>query len=102
MLRSKKAAPRKRPARSAKKTPVENPERFVILLRHGIAEEAEAAKKDADRSLTERGHARMRSIARGLERLAPDMQAIYCSPYLRAVQTALWVAKAYRSEIEIR
>jgi phosphohistidine phosphatase len=76
-------------------------ERFVILLRHGIAEEASAEKKDEDRALTVEGHARMKQIARGLESALPRAQAIYTSPLLRAMQTALWVAKGYRSRATI-
>jgi phosphohistidine phosphatase len=91
MSTSKKAAPPE-PVR---------PERFLILLRHGIAEEATPEKKDEDRSLTSEGHARMKQIARGLERTFPKAQAIYSSPLLRAVQTSLWVSKAYRSRVNI-
>jgi phosphohistidine phosphatase len=77
-------------------------ERFVILLRHGIAEERSPDKADEDRGLTAEGHARMKQIARGLERALPRVQAIYTSPLLRAMQTALWVSKGYRSRAPIR
>lgn len=76
-------------------------ERFIVLLRHGIAEEASAEKKDEDRGLTREGHARMKEIARGLESVLPKVQAIYTSPLLRAVQTALWVSKGYKSRVSI-
>lgn len=76
-------------------------ERFVILLRHGLAEEPSAEVKDEDRGLTAEGHARMKQIARGLERALPKAQAIYTSPLLRAMQTALWVSKGYRSRVNI-
>jgi phosphohistidine phosphatase len=76
-------------------------ERFVILLRHGIAEEPSAEKKDEDRGLTAEGHTRMKQIARGLERAMPKAQAIYTSPLLRAMQTALWVSKGYDSRVNI-
>jgi phosphohistidine phosphatase len=75
-------------------------DRFLVLLRHGIAEE-KGEKPDAERSLTPEGHARMKQIALGLERVFPKAQAIYSSPLLRAVQTALWVSKAYRSRIKV-
>jgi len=111
MSTSKKAAPPKSTARKAapqklKAAPVpeEKPspaERFIVLLRHGIAEEASADKKDEDRGLTSEGHARMKEIARGLERVLPKAQAIYTSPLLRAVQTALWVSKGYKSRVNI-
>jgi phosphohistidine phosphatase len=91
MSTSKKAAPRE-----------PKPERFIVLLRHGIAEERSDEKKDEERSLTAEGHAKMKQIARGLERVLPKVQAIYSSPLLRAVQTALWVAKGYRSRVEVK
>ena len=77
------------------------PERFIVLLRHGIAEDATPEKKDEDRGLTAEGHARMKQIARGLEAALPKAQAIYSSPLLRAVQTALWVSRAYRSRANV-
>jgi phosphohistidine phosphatase len=77
-------------------------ERYIVLLRHGIAEERTAAKPDEERGLTSEGHARMKQIARGLERAFPRAQAIYASPLVRAMQTALWVAKAYRSRVKVQ
>lgn len=44
----------------------------------------------------------MKEIARGLENLLPKAQAIYSSPLLRAVQTALWVSKGYKSRVTIK
>lgn len=72
-----------------------------MLLRHGLAEDPSPDKKDEDRGLTAEGHARMKQIARGLERALPKAQAIYASPLLRAVQTALWVSKGYRSRVNV-
>lgn len=77
-------------------------DRFVVLLRHGIAEDKTADKPDAERSLTSEGHARMKQIARGLERAFPKAQVIYSSSLLRSVQTALWVAKGYRSRVKVK
>jgi phosphohistidine phosphatase len=76
-------------------------DRFIVLLRHGIAEDATPEKPDAERSLTSEGHARMKQIARGVERAFPKAQIIYASPFLRAMQTALWVSKAYRSRVKV-
>ena len=86
---------------TSKKAAAPLPERFIVLLRHGIAEDGGPDKKDEDRALTSEGHARMKQIARGLERALPKAQAIYSSPLLRAVQTALWVSKAYRSRAPV-
>lgn len=86
---------------TSKKAAAPRPERFIVLLRHGIAEDPTPDKKDEDRGLTAEGHARMKEIARGLEAALPKAQAIYSSPLLRAVQTALWVSKAYRSRANV-
>ena len=77
------------------------PERFLVFLRHGIAEDPSEEKKDEDRGLTSEGHAKMKEIARGLANALPKAGAIYSSPLLRAVQTALWVSKAYRSRASV-
>lgn len=73
----------------------------MVLLRHGIAEDPTPEKADAERGLTAEGHARMKQIARGMERALPKVQALYSSPLLRAVQTALWVSKGYRSRVAV-
>lgn len=76
-------------------------ERFIVLLRHGIAEDPAEGKADAQRALTSEGHARMKQIARGLEIAFPRAVAIYSSPLVRATQTALWVSKGYRSRVKV-
>ncbi|HVR40817.1 MAG TPA: phosphoglycerate mutase family protein, partial [Thermoanaerobaculia bacterium] len=76
-------------------------DRFIVLLRHGIAEDATKDKPDAERGLTSEGHGRMKQIAKGLERAFPRAQTIYSSPLVRAVQTSLWVSKGYRSRIKV-
>ena len=80
----------------------EQRERFLVLLRHGIAEDAEEGKSDEERALTSEGHAEMKQIARGLEEAFPKALAIYSSPLLRATQTALWVSKGYRSRVKVQ
>ncbi|HYM62356.1 MAG TPA: histidine phosphatase family protein [Thermoanaerobaculia bacterium] len=77
-------------------------DRFVVLLRHGLAEERGPDKADEERSLTAEGHDRMKQIARGLETVFPRAEAICSSPLVRAMQTALWVSKGYRSRIEVQ
>jgi phosphohistidine phosphatase len=89
------AAERADPAPKAKQAP----EKFVVFLRHGLAEERSADKPDAERTLTYEGHARMKEIGRGLEDVFPKADALLSSPLVRATQTALWVAKAYRGAL---
>lgn len=74
-------------------------DQFVVLLRHGIAEPRGGSKPDLERTLTKGGHARMKQIARGLAQVFPKAEAIYSSPALRCIQTALWVSKGYRGKL---
>jgi phosphohistidine phosphatase len=76
-------------------------DRIVVFLRHGRAEEPRDGLPDEQRPLTAEGHAEMMKLADGVESAFPRAQTIYSSPYVRAVQTALWISKAYRSRIKI-
>lgn len=69
-------------------------EKFVIVLRHGIAEPRGSAPEET-RPLTEEGHRRMREIAEGLRAIFPKAEAIISSPLKRCLQTAERVAKAW-------
>ena len=71
------------------------PDRFIILLRHGIAE-PRGKQADETRSLTATGRRRMKEIARTLAGIFPRPDVLYSSPLLRCRQTADAVAKAYR------
>jgi phosphohistidine phosphatase SixA len=77
-------------------------ERFIVLMRHGEAESTSPGTSDAERSLTAEGHAAMKHIGHGIEKVLPRVRAIYTSPLLRAQQTARWVSKAYRLRAEVR
>ncbi len=72
-------------------------EKFVVLLRHGIAEPHGARADDDARILTGTGNRRMKQIGRGLENRFPKAEVIYSSPLIRCVETAEWVEKAYES-----
>jgi phosphohistidine phosphatase len=62
----------------------------VYLLRHAIAERRDAARwpDDSIRPLAPEGVERFRRAARGLRRIAPTVDVVLASPYLRAWQTA--------------
>ncbi len=75
---------------------METGEKFIVLLRHGIAEPHGARENDDDRVLTATGERRMKQIGRGLARFFPKAEVVYTSPLLRCMQTAEWVVKAYR------
>ncbi len=74
---------------------------FIVLLRHGIAEDRTPDKADEERKLTDSGNQRMKQIARTLARIFPEAEALYSSPLVRAVETAEAVAKAYSGELKI-
>jgi phosphohistidine phosphatase len=73
---------------------------FIVLLRHGVAEE-KGGKPDRERRLTDEGNREMKRIARSLAALLPDADAIYSSPLVRACETAEWVAKAYGGKLRV-
>ncbi len=77
-------------------------EKFIVLLRHGIAESHGARTDDDARVLTETGNRRMKQIGRGLAKRFPKAEVIYSSPLIRCVETAEWVEKGYRSSIVVK
>lgn len=60
----------------------------LLLLRHGIAEEARAGLLDRERALTERGRHRTRVVLERLVALGMTADRVLSSPLLRARQTA--------------
>src|SRR5258706_15766897 len=78
---------------------MEQNEKFIVLLRHGIAEPNGARVNDDARILTEIGNRRMKQIGRGLARIFPKAEVIYSSPLIRCIETAEWVEKGYGSSI---
>ena len=78
------------------------PHRFILLLRHGIAEPRGEGKADKERQLTRKGARRMTEIGQGLAGTFPAVEAIYTSPLVRAVQTGTALAKGYGGQIPIQ
>lgn len=72
----------------------------LYLVRHGIAEDVPEGTRFADptRPLTEKGRRRFRRIAHRLARLGDEIDSIYTSPALRAVQTAELLAAALHQD----
>ncbi len=72
----------------------------LVVIRHGIAVERshsdDEIHSDEKRPLTDKGHRRMKSAARGLKRLVPSFSLLATSPLTRALQTAEIVARQYR------
>lgn len=77
-------------------------DRFILLMRHGIAEERCEGKVDEERVLTEKGAQRMKEIGRGLAEVLPFVEAIYTSPLVRAAQSGAHFAKGYGGKPLIR
>jgi phosphohistidine phosphatase len=74
-------------------------EKFIIFLRHGIAEPRGTVPEET-RPLTREGHRRMKEIGRGLAAIFPKAEAIITSPLSRAEQTAEWVSKGYGRKVQ--
>ncbi len=76
----------------------------VYLVRHAIAHERSRARwpNDAMRPLTAAGKQRFRKAARGLARLLPKSALLLTSPFVRARDTALILARVakLRSPVE--
>lgn len=77
-------------------------EKFIVLLRHGIAEPHGARTDDDARVLTETGKRRMKQIGRGLAKRFSKAEVIYSSPLIRCIETAEWVEKGYGSSIVVK
>ena len=77
----------------------------LLVIRHAIAEDredfAESGRDDAERPLTRIGKRRMRRNTRGLVRVAPAIDKIASSPYVRAQETARIVADGLGAKEEI-
>lgn len=76
--------------------------KLVVFFRHGIAEDPSGEKPDGERSLTTSGHDRTKRSARGLQAVVSKIDVICSSPLLRALQTALWVTKAYGGKVKVQ
>lgn len=70
----------------------------LFLIRHSIAEDPSPHKSDAHRELTQEGKDLMLSGCKFLIKLAPKLNLILSSPYIRAYQTAEIISNYYGSE----
>lgn len=60
----------------------------IYLFRHGIAEDAQAGKRDADRALLDQGRKKVGEVVKTARRAGLNPSLIVSSPYARAMQTA--------------
>jgi len=67
----------------------------LYLIRHAIAHDRNAKQwpDDGQRPLTKRGIKRFEAVAARLGKLAGRIDAVYCSPLVRATQTAQVLAR---------
>jgi phosphohistidine phosphatase len=75
----------------------------LYLVRHAIAEDVGTPgyEDDSLRPLTEKGGEKMRRIAGALKELGVEPDLIVSSPYVRASQTAVVLAKELKVKTEI-
>lgn len=75
---------------------------ILLLLRHGVAEDAGPGTgfRDEPRALTEEGAERMRRAGRGISALGLVPELILTSPLTRCLQTAEIVQEAVGGELE--
>lgn len=74
----------------------------LLLLRHGIAEEAGADQPDAARALTPAGRRRTRAVLQRLVQRQLGCERLFSSPLVRARQTAeLAVAAQLAASLEL-
>lgn len=71
----------------------------IILVRHGIAEDfkPDSNRKDSARELTKKGRKQLRKVARGLHRTLEHVDCVASSPYIRAVQSAEILVRAFKT-----
>lgn len=67
------------------------------MVRHGEAE-PHGVRPDAERRLTARGEAQSRAAGQALASIGASFEALYCSPRIRALDTARLVAHALHCE----
>ena len=73
----------------------------IYIVRHAIAEDQpRSGTGDHLRQLSEEGKKKMKEAADGFARMKLEIDAIFCSPLIRAKQTAEIVAKALKKETE--
>jgi phosphohistidine phosphatase len=72
----------------------------IYLLRHGEAEDREAAVDDAARRLTEKGERQARAAGMALRELGIGIDACLTSPKVRARETARIAAEVLGVEVE--
>ena len=72
----------------------------IYIVRHAIAEEKSSSGNDAARVLASEGKRKMKEAALGFARLEPEIEKIFSSPLVRALQTAQIIASPLKKKVE--
>jgi phosphohistidine phosphatase len=70
----------------------------LYILRHGIADMLSANGRDSARHLTPEGVKKTRRVSKGMRAMELSFDLILSSPFLRAKETAVIVAKTFKIE----
>jgi phosphohistidine phosphatase len=75
----------------------------LYIVRHAIAVERGTSgyEDDSQRPLTDAGRKKMKKIAKGLSELGVELDAIVTSPYVRARDTAILLAKEFEMKDKV-
>ncbi len=73
----------------------------LYLVRHAIAEDPVVGSSDFSRTLTKEGERKFAKVVRRLEAMEIQLDQIYTSPKIRAVQTAEMLSGLCSSDIRI-
>lgn len=73
----------------------------LFLIRHSIAEYPSPLIDDYNRKLTPEGEILISKGSKFLKMIAPDLNLLLSSPYLRGLQTAEIIAKTYENNIKL-
>ncbi|MEI6413950.1 MAG: histidine phosphatase family protein [Pseudomonadota bacterium] len=74
----------------------------ILIIRHGVAEDAVPDGNDAQRALTRKGRVHLEESARGLVRLIPRLNVLATSPLVRAIETARILSAAYGNQFVLQ
>jgi phosphohistidine phosphatase len=72
---------------------------LLYLVRHGKAEQIDAGEDDGSRRLTDEGRAGVERVARRLRKAGLRVDRVFCSPAVRAKQTAEILVEAVGGEL---
>ncbi len=73
----------------------------IYLLRHGIAENAQAGMQDADRALTAEGRDKLEAVLRRARKAEVQPPLVLTSPLRRAVETAQLACRMLNDRAEL-